>query len=87
MHAHRILPLAISLTLAAAGANAADDTGPQSSQTPYIAPTAAGWEVTALLTVGDTAKESPYALVGIPDGMGAIVEANLRGVVPVTAYA
>ncbi|MGE5229926.1 MAG: alkaline phosphatase PhoX [Deltaproteobacteria bacterium] len=72
MHAHRILPLAISLTLAAAGANAAGDTGPQSSQTPYISPTAPGWEVTALLAVGDTAKESPYAMVGIPDGMGAI---------------
>ena len=71
MHAPRILPLAISLTLAAA-ANAAGDTGPQSSQTPYITPTAPGWEVTSLITVGDTAKESPYAMVGIPDGMGAI---------------
>jgi hypothetical protein len=71
MYAPRILPLAISLTLAAA-ANAAGDTGPQSSQSPYITPTAPGWEVTALLTVGDTAKESPYAMVGIPDGMGAI---------------
>ena len=72
MHAPRILPLAIALTLASAGASAETYSGPQSSQPPYITPTAPGWDVTALLTVGDTAKESPYALVGIPDGMGAI---------------
>jgi hypothetical protein len=72
MHASRPLALAITLALTTAGANADSFTGPQSSQTPYVVPTADGWQVTSLVTVGDLAKESPYALVGIPDGMGAV---------------
>jgi hypothetical protein len=68
----RRLALAVTLSLAAGTAGAETSTGPQSSQTPYIVPTANGWEVTSLVTVGDTAKESPYAMVGIPDGMGAV---------------
>jgi hypothetical protein len=66
------LALAVGLTLASAVANADSFTGPQSSQTPYVVPTAPGWDVTSLVTVGDSAKQSPYALVGIPDGMGAV---------------
>jgi hypothetical protein len=46
--------------------------GPSSSQTPYITPTADGWDVTSLITVGDSAKEAPYRMVGIPDGLGAV---------------
>jgi hypothetical protein len=68
----RTLALAVTLSLAATAAVADTFTGPQSSQTPYVVPTASGWEVTSLVTVGDMAKESPYALVGIPDGMGAV---------------
>jgi hypothetical protein len=68
----RHLAIAVSISLMASAAGAATSTGPQSSQTPYIVPTADGWEVTSLVTVGDTAKESPYGLVGIPDGMGAV---------------
>jgi secreted PhoX family phosphatase len=68
----RTISLAVALTLAAAGAQADSSTGPQSSATPYVVPTAPGWQVTSLLTVGDLAKESPYAMVGIPDGMGAV---------------
>jgi hypothetical protein len=66
------IALGISLALAFVTVHAQSHTGPQSSQTPYIVPTAAGWEVTALITVGDSAKEVPYRMVGIPDGMGAL---------------
>jgi hypothetical protein len=71
---HKLKPIAIGITLAltALAAQAQTITGPQSSQTPYITPTAPGWEVTSLITVGDSAKEVPYVMVGIPDGMGAI---------------
>src|SRR5882672_482876 len=47
-------------------------TGPSSSQSPYIVPTAPGWEVTSLLTVGDSPLGSTYQMVGIPDGLGAL---------------
>lgn len=64
--------LGISLALVSVAIHAQSYTGPQSSQTPYIVPTAPGWEVTSLVTVGDSAKEVPYRMVGIPDGMGAL---------------
>jgi hypothetical protein len=72
MIASKTLSLAVTLALASFGAQADSLAGPQSSQTPYVAPTADGWEVTSLITVGDLAKESPYAMAGIPDGMGAV---------------
>ena len=72
MTSSRTLALAVAISLATNAAFADSFTGPQSSQTPYVIPTASGWQVTSLITVGDTAKESPYALVGIPDGMGAV---------------
>ena len=68
MTSSKTLALTVSLTLATGGVHADIFTGPQSSQTPYVLPTAPGWQVTSLLTVGDLAKESPYALVGLPDG-------------------
>ena len=36
----------------------------------YIAPTAQGWQVQAIMTVGETAANG-YAMVGVPDGLGA----------------
>jgi secreted PhoX family phosphatase len=72
MHRSNMIALGVSLALATAAAQAGSHTGPQSSATPYVVPTADGWEVTSLITVGDTAKNSPYAMVGIPDGMGAV---------------
>jgi hypothetical protein len=48
----------------------AQTTGPSSSSSPYVVPTAAGWSVTSILTVGDAAANG-YRMVGIPDGMGA----------------
>lgn len=67
-------PIAVSISLALASGTAQihADTGPQSSRSPYVVPTAPGWEVTSLITVGDAAKETPYTMVGIPDGMGAL---------------
>ena len=72
MKPSKFLALAVAMNLGAVVANADSFTGPQSSQTPYVVPTADGWDVTSLITVGDSAKESPYVMVGIPDGMGAV---------------
>ena len=57
-------------------ANAQTFTGPSSSQSPYLVPTAAGVGVVSLLTVGDSVNYKPdgtnlYRMVGIPDGLGA----------------
>ena len=49
-------------------------TGPSSSQTPYLSPTAPGWSATSLLTVGDAI--GGYQMVGIPDGLGAFSNGN-----------
>jgi autotransporter-associated beta strand protein len=49
-------------------------TGPSSSQTPYLSPTAPGWSATSLLTVGDSI--GGYQMVGIPDGLGAFSNGN-----------
>ena len=57
-----------------------DDTGPSSSQTPYVVPVAAGVDVAAILSVGDQVgikagppafAGQPWRMVGIPDGLGA----------------
>lgn len=64
--------LGIGLALAAAVAQAQSFTGPQSSQPPYIVPSAPGWEVTALISAGDRARDGAYRMVGLPDGMGAL---------------
>lgn len=63
---------AASLTLVAAPlATAATTgaTGPSSSEDPYLVPTHEDVSFTSLLTVGDKAGE--YAMVGVPDGLGA----------------
>jgi hypothetical protein len=46
--------------------------GPTTIHAPYVHPTAPGWEVTSLLTVGESAERGFYPMVGIPDGLGAI---------------
>ncbi len=43
-----------------------------SSATAYAVPTSTGWQVVPLLTVGDNPDGSVYAMVGKPDGLGAI---------------
>lgn len=52
------------------------DTGPSSSQTPYVVPLAPGVELISILTAGDAVKKrhqgnETYRMVGIPDGLGA----------------
>jgi hypothetical protein len=46
--------------------------GPSSSQSPYVVPTSDGWTTTAILTVGDAVGSSSVAMVGSPDGLGAV---------------
>ena len=68
------LPIAVALLPLAPMAHA--DTGPSSSQSPYLVPTAPGVEFVSILTVGDAVKKrhkgnETYRMVGIPDGLGA----------------
>lgn len=68
--------LAVTLFAAAAPAAGFAQTGPSSSQTPYLNGLAPGVEFTSILTVGDAVpkKNRPnetYRMVGIPDGLGA----------------
>jgi Alkaline phosphatase PhoX len=56
----------------AATTTAALPTATSSSQTAYVVSTAPGWTVVPLLTVGDTPGGSSYAMVGKPDGLGAL---------------
>lgn len=60
----------VAAALAANAGAALAATGPSSSQTPYVTSTAAGWDVTSILSVGDAAGNG-YKMVGIPDGLGA----------------
>src|SRR5262245_43551019 len=53
-----------------------DDTGPSSSQTPYLDPSTAAVQLVALLSTGDQVGlkadgVTPWRMVGIPDGLGA----------------
>jgi len=64
------ISLMVTLALAANAGVAMAATGPSSSQTPYVTPTAAGWDVTSVMSVGDAAGNG-YKMVGIPDGLGA----------------
>lgn len=52
------------------------DTGPSSTQSPYLVPTALGVDITSIMTVGDSVNlkpdgVTPYRAVGIMDGLGA----------------
>ncbi len=64
------ISLVVAAALAANTGIALAATGPGSSATPYVTPTAAGWDVTSIITVGDSANNG-YKMVGIPDGLGA----------------
>jgi serralysin len=49
-----------------------DNTGPSSSQTPYVVPLTDDVQITSVLSVGDQPVEGqPWRMVGIPDGLGA----------------
>jgi secreted PhoX family phosphatase len=63
------------LTAAIAIAAPGTETGPSSSQSPYVVPSQPGIVTKSILTVGDSVNTkpdgTPYRLVGIPDGLGA----------------
>lgn len=63
----KTLALAAMMTVALAAQAA---TGPSSSQSPYLLPTASGVQFTSIITAGDKA-DNGYTMVGIPDGLGA----------------
>jgi hypothetical protein len=67
--------LAVGATAAIAMAAPGAQTGPSSSDAPYVAPSEPGVVTKAILTVGDSVNDKPsggpYRMVGIPDGLGA----------------
>src|SRR5262245_14305816 len=68
----KTVALAAMMTVAFAAQAA---TGPSSSQSPYLVPTAAGVQLTSIISVGDPA-DNGYKMVGIPDGLGAFDNGN-----------
>ncbi len=66
----RPITLAVVAALITCAGTALGAEGPSSSQTPYVTPTAAGWGVTSVISVGD-ASGNGYRMAGIPDGLGA----------------
>jgi hypothetical protein len=83
MHRKRLAGLAVATvaavlvaTVSAAGAAPGTETGPSSSQSPYLVPEKPGVVTRSILTVGDSVNTkpdgtTPYRMVGIPDGLGA----------------
>lgn len=62
---------------AAAETTVSGNQGPSSSATPYLVPVGAGVRTVAILTTGDGVNPkldnvTPYRMVGIPDGLGAL---------------
>ncbi len=69
-----VAALATMGAVAAAAALGTTFTGPSSSASPYVVPTATGVTTKSILTVGDSVGD--YRLVGIPDGLGAFDNGN-----------
>jgi len=69
------ITLAVVAALTANAGAAVGAQGPSSSQSPYVTPTAAGWSVTSIISVGDAAGNG-YRMVGIPDGLGTYDNGN-----------
>jgi hypothetical protein len=75
----RMLGLGLVAVAVAAGIALGDpgeQTGPSSSQSPYLVRSQPGVVTRSILTVGDSVNSkpdgvTPYRLVGIPDGLGA----------------
>lgn len=67
--------LAAGVAAAVAFADPGAQTGPSSSESPYVLRTEPGVVTRSILTVGDTVNPkpdgTPYRMVGIPDGLGA----------------
>ncbi len=66
-----VLPSAVAATVTAVAIAAAGaETGPSSSQPPYLVRSQPGVVTKSVITVGDSAGNG-YRMVGIPDGLGA----------------
>src|SRR6185503_21383108 len=68
---------ALAAGAAIAEVTLAGNQGPSTGSSPYVVPVAAGVRTTSILTVGETVNPkldgaTPYRMVGIPDGLGAI---------------
>jgi len=67
--------VAVLATVTAAAAAPGAETGPSSSQSPYVLRSQPGIVTRSILTVGDSVNlkpdGTPYRMVGIPDGLGA----------------
>lgn len=63
----------LTAAVAASPATAASgvSTGPSTTKSPYVLPSADGVFVKSLLTTGDRPASNGYRFVGIPDGLGA----------------
>jgi hypothetical protein len=72
--------LAAGVVAAAAIADPGTQTGPSSSESPYVLRSEPGVVTKSILTVGDSVNQkpdgSPYRMVGIPDGLGAFDNGN-----------
>jgi hypothetical protein len=68
--------ISMALGSAAMPACAGTQTGPSSSESPYVVNVPQSVHIISLITVGDSVNDkpdstAPYRMVGIPDGMGA----------------
>jgi hypothetical protein len=77
MQMNRIIAAAALAALAGSALGQSAIKGPSSSHTPYVVPTIAGVDTVSIFTVGDTI--GGYKLVGIPDGMGALLNTSNAG--------
>lgn len=68
--------LAVAAAIGAGAVAAHSPSGPSSSQSPYLVRSQPGVVTKSILTVGDSVNAkpdgTPYQLVGLPDGLGAI---------------
>ena len=68
----------VAITVGAtAEVNVVGNTGPSTQTTPYLVPVAPGVRTISIFSVGDTVNPkldgtTPYRMIGIPDGMGAV---------------
>ena len=85
MRKRYVLALVSALALAATAVALVapgEQTGPSSSQSPYVLRAEPGVVTKSILTVGDYVNlkpdGSPYPMVGIPDGLGAFDKVAAR---------
>jgi hypothetical protein len=80
MHMLVLAAVAGLATTASAIADPGEQTGPSSSQSPYVLREEPGVVTRSILTVGDSVNAKPdgtaYRMVGIPDGLGAYDNGN-----------